>query len=65
MLSTSVATAGVAELGLRRTSAPPRGAATAQFGDRSDFKEVVKLLETGTIEGPDGKIVEGKYMKYD
>ncbi|EOD26904.1 hypothetical protein EMIHUDRAFT_236330 [Emiliania huxleyi CCMP1516] len=32
-----VATAGVAELGLRRTSAPPRGAATAQFGDRSDF----------------------------
>ena len=36
-----------------------------KFGDRSDFKEVVKLLETGTIEGPDGKIVEGKYMKYD
>lgn len=30
-----------------------------KFGDRADFKEVVKLLETGRLQGP-----EGKYMDY-
>ena len=31
-----------------------------KFSDRSDFKEVVKLLETGELGGG-----EGKYMDYD
>ena len=31
-----------------------------KFGDRSDFKEVVKLLETGKLGGG-----EGTYMDYD